>query len=114
MYANNRRIESTQCYCLFNPKHNVIARTALIIAKVMVETQLRYFASGEELYRFVRPIHPNPTIWRSPLIVEIDFHVQILATSGLAGRGLSIEAAPAPKRTARQLPIMPLCKLSQP
>jgi len=97
MYANNRRIESTQCYCLFNPKHNVIACTALIIAKVMVETQLRDFASGEKLYRFVRPIDPHPTIWRSPLIVEIDFHVQILATSGSAGCVLSFEAAPDPK-----------------
>jgi hypothetical protein len=40
MYANNRRIEPTQCYCLFNSKHDIIAGSMLIIAKVMIKTQL--------------------------------------------------------------------------
>jgi len=69
MHEHSWRLESTQRDSLFNPQHDVIARAALIVSKIMVQTEFINLAGFQQSYGFIWPKYPHPARRGSSFVV---------------------------------------------
>ena len=62
-------IEASKRHGRFNPKNDIVASTATIIAQVMVKANFFDKTCFQKLNRLFGPVDTPPTIWRCPFIV---------------------------------------------